>query len=257
MVLNRYSNEFLPFIFGFILMTMSFFLSSSSFNHAQIQLDLITLENEETSLSALLIYPRNIQESKPRPAILAYHGWGGTKEGILPTCLGLAEAGYVVLAPDLRGHGESEGISELGLVEIKDAKIAIDYLFSRSDLVNTSALSTWGSSFGGLIALLSAGTDPRVNATVATSAPTNLTDWLYQRDFRWQERITYRPYVPVDPQNESALMIRSPVTYIQNITNLLIIHGENDAIVPINQARALYEASLSINKFKLASPILA
>ena len=98
-------------------------------------------------LSALLLYP-NDPQNHPKPAILAHHGWGGTKESVLPSCLDYAKAGFVVLIPDLRGHGESEGVSTLGLVEQSDARIAIDYLVSRSELVNASALSVLGSSFG-------------------------------------------------------------------------------------------------------------
>lgn len=214
---------------------------------ADVHIEKIQLENDKTTLSALLLYPRGASNYL-RPAILAYHGWGGTKESILPSCLDYVKAGYVVLAPDLRGHGESEGISSLGLIEQADARVAIDYLYSRSELVNRSALSVLGSSFGGMISLLAAGNDPRINATVVSSAPGNTSAWLEERDFRWNERLTYRPYVINDPTNSTVIEERSPMTYIHNINNLLIFHGEQDALIPVHHAYDLYQAANASNK---------
>lgn len=230
---------------GLILVLSSGILSSATF--VNVHVEKIKLQNKGVFLSALLLYP-NDPQNHPRPAILAYHGWGGTKESVLPSCLDYVKAGFVVLIPDLRGHGESGGVSTLGLVEQSDARIAIDYLVSRSELVNASALSVLGSSFGGLISLLAAGNDPRIKATVSSSAPTNTTAWLRERDFRWNERLSYRPYVRIDPENTSAVEERSPMTYVNNIENLLVMHGDQDALVPVHHAYDLIQASNSSNK---------
>ncbi|MHA2245559.1 MAG: alpha/beta hydrolase [Candidatus Hodarchaeales archaeon] len=230
---------------GLILVLSSVILGSTAFDNVHVEK--ITLQNKGVFLSALLLYP-NDPQNHPRPAILAYHGWGGTKESVLASCLDYAKTGFVVLIPDLRGHGESGGVSTLGLVEQSDAGIAIDYLVSRSELVNASALSVLGSSFGGLISLLAAGNDPRIKATVSSSAPTNTTAWLRERDFRWNERLSYRPYSRIDPENTSAVEERSPMTYVNNIENLLVMHGDQDALVPVHHAYDLIQASNSSNK---------
>ncbi len=251
MNMKIHSSTWILLIIGIL-----FVIGSGIFNSAvvaEVRIERIRLKNDQTTLSALLLYPSG-SVNHPRPVILAYHGWGGTKESILPSCLDYVKAGYVVLAPDLRGHGESEGISSLGLVEQADARVAIDYLFSRSDLVNTSALSVLGSSFGGMISLLAAGNDPRIKATVVSSAPGNTTAWLEERDFRWNERLTYRPYTMIDPTNSSAVEERSPMTFIHNINNLLIFHGEQDALIPVNHAYDLYQASNSSNKRLIIIP---
>ncbi|MFX0205643.1 MAG: alpha/beta hydrolase family protein [Candidatus Hodarchaeota archaeon] len=206
-----------------------------------IHAERIRLTNKGVAISALLLYPSNLDEQ--RPAILAYHGWGGTKENILTNCLDFVKAGYIVLVPDLRGHGESGGISTLGLLEQDDARVAIDYLFTRSDLVNSSAVSVWGASFGGMISLLAAGTDPRIKAAIAVSAPANTTAWLKERDFRTNERISYRPYTKVDPSNLTAVEERSPINFVNNIENLLVMHGELDPLVPVHHAEDLLRAS--------------
>jgi len=210
-----------------------------------IHVDRLQLTNNGVVISALFMYPSDLESQ--RPAILAYHGWGGTKENILTNCLDFVKAGFVVLVPDLRGHGESGGISTLGLLEQTDATIAIDYLFSQSDLVNSSAIAVWGASYGGMISLLAAGTDPRITAAIAISAPANTSAWLKERDFRTNERISYRPYTKVDPSNLSAIEERSPINYVNNIENLLVMHGELDPLVPVHHAKDLLKVSNNSN----------
>ncbi|MFW9902941.1 MAG: alpha/beta hydrolase [Candidatus Thorarchaeota archaeon] len=214
-----------------------------------IQVERIQFTSKGVAISALFLYPSNLEGQ--RPAILAYHGWGGTKENILTNCLDFVKAGYIVLVPDLRGHGESGGISTLGLLEQDDAKVAIDYLFTRSDLVNSSTISVWGASFGGMISLLAAGTDPRIKAAIAVSAPANTTAWLNERDFRTNERISYRPYTKVDPSNLTAIEERSPINFVNNIDNLLVMHGELDPLVPVHHAKDLLKASNRSDRHRL------
>ncbi|MFX1517062.1 MAG: alpha/beta hydrolase [Promethearchaeota archaeon] len=219
-----------------------------NFAITDIHVEKIRLTSKGVAISAILLFPSNLEDQ--RPAILAYHGWGGTKENILTNCLDFVKAGYVVLVPDLRGHGESGGISTLGLLEQDDAKVAIDYLFTRSE-VNSSAVSVWGASFGGMISLLAAGTDSRIKATIAVSAPANTTAWLKERDFRTNERISYRPYTKVDPSNLTAVEERSPINFVNNIENLLVMHGELDPLVPVHHAKDLFKASNRSDRHRL------
>ncbi|MHA2296698.1 MAG: alpha/beta hydrolase [Candidatus Hodarchaeales archaeon] len=212
---------------------------------ADVHIEEIQLNNRGTILSALFLYREPI--SSPKPAIVVYHGWGSSKEVALPGAIELARAGFAVLVPDLRGHGESQGVFELGLIEKNDAQIAIDYLINRPE-VDPESIAISGSSFGGAISLLAAGIDPRIKAAIAASTPSNMTTWLKERDFRVTERMSYRPHVEVDYSNKSAMNERSPVTWIKNITNLLLIHGIQDVLVPIHHAHDLHRASTASNK---------
>ncbi|UCG01705.1 MAG: alpha/beta fold hydrolase [Candidatus Heimdallarchaeota archaeon] len=245
-------RKFDPLI-GLLLGTASVLLIISgvfgNLAYSNIHVDRIQLDSKGVRISALFLYPSDLKSQ--RPAILAYHGWGGTKENILTNCLDFVKAGFVVLVPDLRGHGESGGVSTLGLAEQADANVAVDYLISRSELVNSSAISVWGASFGGMISLLAAGNDPRIRAAIAVSAPANTTAWLKERDFRTNERISYRPYVTIDPSNLTALEERSPINYVNNIENLLVIHGELDPLVPVHHAEDLLDASNRSDSHKL------
>src|SRR5262245_27192560 len=70
----------------------------------------------------------------PFPAVLVCGGFGGTKSGrfsnFVRVAQALAEAGFVVLRFDYRGHGDSEGsFSEVTIDgEVEDALSCIEWL---------------------------------------------------------------------------------------------------------------------------------
>lgn len=65
----------------------------------------------------------------PHPAIVFYHGSGGTRGDVQPPAIAAARNGYVVLAPDFRGFGDSSGESKLNSpIEVADAFVVIDRL---------------------------------------------------------------------------------------------------------------------------------
>jgi dienelactone hydrolase len=132
----------------------------------------------------------------PHPAIVFWHGhtFGGylSSAGIEPYgaetnahhggAAALAEAGYVVLAPNVRTFGESGGVeahehyerilrlaggSALGTFA-SDAHRAVDFLTSLS-YVDADRIGVTGLSLGGLLTLLSAALDERVAAAAPQS----------------------------------------------------------------------------------------
>lgn len=60
------------------------------------------------TISALLFVPDTATNKTPAPAVLAVHGYVNVKEHMTEYAIELARRGYVVLAPDLSGHGYSE-----------------------------------------------------------------------------------------------------------------------------------------------------
>jgi len=60
-------------------------------------------------MRALLFRPRDATPAHPRPGVLAVHGYLNSAEIQANFATELARRGYVVLAPDQRGHGASAG----------------------------------------------------------------------------------------------------------------------------------------------------
>lgn len=104
----------------------------------------------------------------PHATVVLAHGIGGSKADMLPQTQFLVEAGYDVLAIDLRAHGESEGTYPTGgYREQAEVRAAIDYAARRSP----RPIVLLGHSMGGVAVLHAAAHhDPDVVAVVADSA---------------------------------------------------------------------------------------
>lgn len=61
-------------------------------------------------LSALLFKPGSATIDHPAPAIVVSHGWWNNREIQSPICVELARRGYVVVAVDMYGHGNSDNL---------------------------------------------------------------------------------------------------------------------------------------------------
>ncbi|MBX6388726.1 MAG: alpha/beta fold hydrolase [Frankia sp.] len=111
----------------------------------------------------------------PAPAVLLAHGFGGSKQDLASAARDLARRGYVVLAYTARGFGASSGLVHLNApdYEVADARALVSHLASvpevRMDAPGDPRVGVAGSSYGGALALLAAGHDPRIDAVVADS----------------------------------------------------------------------------------------
>ena len=151
----------------------------------------VTIWSEGTALAGDLYVPAS---EGPHPAVVLCHGWGGTKEHLRNIGIGvrLAEAGYVALAFDYRGWGESESkvvvrgelpkeptetearvqvIREVvdPFDEAWDICHALDFI-EGEPAVDSDRIGLWGSSFGGGLVIWTAAHDERVRCVVAQVA---------------------------------------------------------------------------------------
>ncbi|MGZ8749538.1 MAG: alpha/beta fold hydrolase [Pseudonocardia sp.] len=106
----------------------------------------------------------------PAPAVLVAHGFGGTKASVDAEARALVDRGFVVLAWTARGFGASGGQITLDSPdhEVADARALVDRLAVRPEVVQDGPgdprVGVTGGSYGGALALLLAGYDPRVDA---------------------------------------------------------------------------------------------
>jgi len=106
----------------------------------------------------------------PAPAVLVAHGFGGTKASVETDARALVDRGFVVLAWTARGFGASGGQITLDSPEheVADARALVDRLAARPEVLQDGPgdprVGVTGGSYGGAVALLLAGYEPRVDA---------------------------------------------------------------------------------------------
>jgi ABC-2 type transport system ATP-binding protein len=139
------------------------------------------------NLSATLYLPDGLGEHDNRlaPAVLLAHGYGGTKESVAEDAAYFADRGFVALTYTARGFGTSGGLVHLDSpdYEVKDAQRMLDYLAARPEVARNGRgdpiVGVVGGSYGGALALLLAGTDPRVDAVVPSDTWNDLRQALF------------------------------------------------------------------------------
>ena len=121
--------------------------------------------------------------SRPAPAVLLAHGFGGSKGSLAKDAERMRREGYVVMAYSARGFGRSGGRISLDALgyEVADAKRLVDVLASRTEVEKRDGnpvIGVVGASYGGALALMLGATDPRIDAVVAAITWNNLPQAL-------------------------------------------------------------------------------
>jgi fermentation-respiration switch protein FrsA (DUF1100 family) len=181
--------------------------------------------------------------------VIFVHGLGGNCSELVEEADFLAKAGYGALLLDLRNHGQSAGErTTLGLYESDDVVAAAR--FARSQPGGDSVkLALFGHSMGGATVLLAAVKIPEARAIIAESAYSSVTDNINEG----VEGLTGLPPFPFAPlvlffgQREAGVSIETvrPVDVIGQISPrpVLLVHGEQDKLVPVENSRRLYAAA--------------
>lgn len=180
-------------------------------------------------------------------AVVLVHGIWGNKQQLYLAAIMLVEAGYHVLAVDLRGHGHSEGERlSYGYYEALDVQAGVEYLMRQPDVENVGVI---GFSYGGAAAVRAASLDDRIRAIVIESSFSSLPDAI-EDSF---SRLTGLPSWPfaslIVKKAERKLGIEAErVNSAQELATMsprpvLIIHGKEDELFPVSHAFKLYEAA--------------
>jgi ABC-2 type transport system ATP-binding protein len=128
--------------------------------------------DQPVALDTTLYVPAGVDAAHQAPAVLLAHGFGGDKNSVKDNAKDLVGQGYVVLAWTAQGFGRSGGQIHLDSPdwEVNDARGLIDWLGHRSEVRQDGGddprVAVVGGSYGGALALLTAGYDHRVDAIV-------------------------------------------------------------------------------------------
>ncbi|HET9071823.1 MAG TPA: alpha/beta fold hydrolase [Acidimicrobiales bacterium] len=169
--------------------------------------------------------------------------WGGYQE--LAERLA-ADTGWIVLTFSFRGTGRSEGNFSLG-GWLSDLKAATDALLATPGV---DAAWLCGFAAGGALALCAAGEDTRVRGVAAFASQADFAERAGDaRRFVTQARrlgiIKDEDYpADLDAWARELLEVR-PLSLIGKLPPrpVLLVHGANDEVVPVVDARALADAA--------------
>jgi dipeptidyl aminopeptidase/acylaminoacyl peptidase len=140
----------------------------------------VTFYSEGYKLQGDIYVPDNLADGETRPGVLLCHGYTGLKDLYLPeTARALNAAGYVVMAFDYKGWGQSEGppFRLTPYSRVTDAHSALTFLGLRPE-VDADRLGLFGWSYGGATVVWLAAHDPRAKCVVSTVSPSHGARWL-------------------------------------------------------------------------------
>ena len=196
-------------------------------------------------LHAWLIAPA-ADSGTPHPAVIVMHGWGGNAAMMLPLARPLHEAGFAALFIDARGHGASDDDGFASLPRFaEDLEHAVDWLAARPE-VDAGRIALLGHSVGAGAALLVASRRPDVKAVASVAAFSHpasmMRRWLATKRIpewpvgryvlRYVQRTIGHRFDDIAPVNTIA-RVRCPV---------LLVHGADDDVVPLDDAHRIFAA---------------
>ncbi len=199
-----------------------------------------------TEIEGFVVKPPDFESGKRYPAILWIHG-GPVAQfsvGFNEMWQVFAGAGYVVVSANPRGssgYGEdfSKAIfADWGNKDFQDVMAAVDHVVAKG-YADPAKLGVGGWSYGGILTNYVITKTDRFAAAISGASETNYvacygTDH-YQRD--WEQELGL-PW-----ENRELYLKLSPLTYVEKIvTPTLILCGEKDWNVPLNQSEQLYQS---------------
>lgn len=231
-------------------------------------------ENGEPLNTGLqLALPHPFKPQAPRGTVVLLHGWMMNGDSMLPWSLQLAESGYRVITIDLRNHGQSgAGRSGYGTFESDDVVDVIDTLQQRGEVVGP--LYLFGVSYGAATALFTADKlGDRVTGVVAMESFANAgeairsmiphlmslqpTAWKAQAMAaygRWRYGgQDINAVIAAASQRLDLDLDTVDVTRALADTRacVLLLHGQDDAHVRVDQGRALAAASPRVHYIEM------
>jgi hypothetical protein len=197
-----------------------------------MKIEKVSFQSEGQRISGILHLP----ERESPPCIIASHGLLSSKNSEKYIALGerISGEGMAMLRFDFRGIGESEGGEEDNTIskKIVDLGAAIDFIRSRPNLGNRIGLV--GSSLGGYISLIRASMEKEIRAVVIWATPFHLDDLgtkKQEEDYPLPGEAFFK-----DLPKHRLLPL------LPKVSSCLVIHGEEDELVPIDQAWEIFHS---------------
>lgn len=231
---------------------------------------LVSYQSEGLKIYALLTIPNGEKPTEGWPVIIFNHGYippaeYRTTERYVAYTDAFSRNGYILIRPDYRGHGNSEGEPEGAYYS---PAYTIDVLNTVASIkqypdANPNKIGMWGHSMGGNITLRSMVVTEDIKAGVIWAG---VVASYYDMANNWTRT---RPWSPsprerrADRPSRSDLIEKygsfeespefwesiSPIYYVEEISGpLQLHHGTNDGDVPVLFSERLQDAMREANK---------
>ena len=201
-------------------------------------------------IQGLLKRPIGLSGDGPLPLLVVAHGgpcWVNRPQyGITDLWYGMVANGVAIFEPNFRGTAgfglefAEANIGDMGGMDWQDIVSGIDYLVEQG-IADPDRLAIAGGSYGGYMTAWAVTQSTRFKAAVMNAG---ISDW---RSFHGTSRLNgweVVHYGGSQPSDVLELWERfSPINYVDNVTTpTLIVHGEQDLDVPVEQAYAFFRA---------------
>jgi dipeptidyl aminopeptidase/acylaminoacyl peptidase len=237
---------------------------------------IVSYQSEGNRIYALLTVPFGERPESGWPVIVFNHGFippnvYRTTERYVAYVDNLARSGYIVLRPDYRGHGSSEGVARGGYsnpdytVDVLNAVASI----KRYPDADPNRIGMWGHSMGGQITLRAMVVSPDIKVGViwggvVGSYPDLINVWWLPREAQRGPTPTPDPANPLAPrrgrwrsemyetygspeENPEFWAAISPNSYLDDLSGpIQLHHGLADHSVPPALSEILYSELLAV-----------
>lgn len=187
------------------------------------------------------------QEEESHRWVLLLHGYTGWKEEMYPFACRYWQQGYQAVVPDMRCQGESEGdFIGMGYTDSQDNLLWLDSILEQDP---EAEIVIHGQSMGAACALIMAGREDlpdNVKAVVSDCAYTDAYTMFQKQMKAWFSL----PSFPLLNVADVMLQIRGGYSLrdasaldgaAKSRIPVLIIHGTEDEMIPVDMAYELYE----------------
>lgn len=217
---------------------------------------------DKLRIPALLTLPRGKAENPNNlPVVIMPHGGPASydRQAFQWDAQALATHGYAVVQPQFRGstgfgrsHWEA-GHGEWGRGMQDDLTDAVEFL-SSSGIADPKRVCILGGSYGGYAALAGAAFTPELyRCAISINGVSALPEMMdYERDEHGKDHWVidyFSRSITRDYFTPERLAAYSPANFASEVkVPVLLIHGEDDEVVPIDQSELIYKNLKNANK---------